>query len=163
MCEMISLPTRVTPSTWILEFEFGGGKREPWVILDLFPFEQTTYTGKPLLSIGEALGSPAHPFSHMWEQVMNQNPGSLLHQFLPVPVALKAGFLLGEISSPQTLSVLFSYWENQLGAPCVVPCVRNINWRGYVICSVSRKFMEIFCKCYRKNCEIPVAFKTRQY
>lgn len=45
MCDMIPLPTRVTPSTWILEFEFGGGRREPCVVLDLFPFEQTSYTG----------------------------------------------------------------------------------------------------------------------
>lgn len=42
-------------------------------------------------------------------------------------------------------------------------CARNINWSGYVICSVRRKLMEIFCKCYGRNCEIPVAFTTRQH
>lgn len=33
MYEMIYLPTRVMPSTYFLEFEFGGSKMEPWVFL----------------------------------------------------------------------------------------------------------------------------------
>lgn len=54
-------------------------------------------------------------------RAMNQKHRSLLHQFLPVPVALEAGFLLGEISVPQTLSLLSSHGENQLDAPYMIP------------------------------------------
>lgn len=41
--------------------------------------------------------------------------------------------------------------------------IRGINQQCCIICSVSRRFMKAFCKCYRKNSEIPVALKTGKY
>lgn len=41
--------------------------------------------------------------------------------------------------------------------------IRGINQQCCIICSVSRRFMKAFCKCYRKNYEIPVPLKTGKY